>query len=237
MLLAFEQGADASPGERALILLKLARGLESEAALAALPVGRRDAALIDMHRSLFGEVAQAAADCPRCGEKLEIDVPLQRIGAEPVADPPGRFLFRSDAREIAYRLPNAGDLSAIGATPGLEDPASAAHALVARCLLDAQDQIPLLPREVDALGEALAASVAATDPLAQILLAMECPACALRWEASFDIVEFLWRRLEEQIAALLRDVHLIASRYGWRERDILALSPFRRRRYLELIGA
>jgi hypothetical protein len=29
---------------------------------------------------------------------------------------------------------------------------------------------------------------------------------------------------------------VIASYYGWSEDEILALSPFRRRRYLELIG-
>ncbi|MBL8741651.1 MAG: hypothetical protein JNK04_11175 [Myxococcales bacterium] len=36
---------------------------------------------------------------------------------------------------------------------------------------------------------------------------------------------------------LLQDVHRIASRYHWAERDILALSWARRRRYLNLIDS
>ena len=34
----------------------------------------------------------------------------------------------------------------------------------------------------------------------------------------------------------LRDVHTLASTYGWREADILALSPWRRQYYLALIA-
>jgi hypothetical protein len=35
---------------------------------------------------------------------------------------------------------------------------------------------------------------------------------------------------------MVREVHRMASAYGWREADILAMSAFRRQRYLELIG-
>jgi hypothetical protein len=35
----------------------------------------------------------------------------------------------------------------------------------------------------------------------------------------------------------LRDVHELASAYGWRESEILALSPQRRQAYLELVRA
>jgi hypothetical protein len=33
---------------------------------------------------------------------------------------------------------------------------------------------------------------------------------------------------------MLYDVHALASAYGWREADVLAMSPMRRQVYLEL---
>jgi hypothetical protein len=34
----------------------------------------------------------------------------------------------------------------------------------------------------------------------------------------------------------LREVHTLAWAYGWREADILAMSPARRQFYIELVG-
>jgi hypothetical protein len=34
----------------------------------------------------------------------------------------------------------------------------------------------------------------------------------------------------------MREVHTLAAMYGWRETDILAMSAWRRQRYLEMIG-
>jgi len=235
MLHAYEEGRAASPGERGLILLGIAAPEMTAAARAALPVGRRDAALLDLHERLFGEQAEALADCPRCGEKLETDVPLAAIRAPPV-DAATRFALRVEAQEIAYRLPNAGDLAALGADAGLGDEAAATRALARRCIFAAEDGEALSDEAEAALAEAIANAVTATDPQAEVVLEFDCPACGCHWAAPFDIVVFLWCRLEGLVSALLREVHIIASHYSWSECDILALSPFRRRRYLELIG-
>ena len=40
---------------------------------------------------------------------------------------------------------------------------------------------------------------------------------------------FLLRRLDGQAGQLLREVHVLARAYGWREPDVLALTPRRRR--------
>ncbi len=53
----------------------------------------------------------------------------------------------------------------------------------------------------------------------------------------FDILSYLWTEIEDWAQRLLVDVHTLAVSYGWSERDILALSPRRRRMYLELLGA
>jgi hypothetical protein len=75
------------------------------------------------------------------------------------------------------------------------------------------------------------------DPMADIHLALNCPSCEHKWMAPFDIVAFLWREISAAARRLLREVHTLASAYGWTESEILALSPVRRRAYLEMIGA
>ncbi len=52
-----------------------------------------------------------------------------------------------------------------------------------------------------------------------------------------DIGRFLWREVSVAARRMLAEVHLLASAYGWAERDILALCPVRRAAYLELAGA
>ena len=68
-------------------------------------------------------------------------------------------------------------------------------------------------------------------------LALDCPACGAHWQSVFDIVTFLWGEIEDWAQRLLYDVHLLASAYGWSERDIVAMTPRRRRMYLEMVGA
>ncbi|WOJ90450.1 hypothetical protein RZS28_03905 [Methylocapsa polymorpha] len=237
MVRAYEDGLGASLGERGLILLRLVFPDETEASRASTPVGRRDAALLDLFSRMFGGVAEALTDCPRCGEKIEMEVPLDAIRAPAPTDESTRFTLTIDGGQIVYRLPNAGDLAALGAAKELGDVETARRALVRRCFVAKEDRSDLSEHDIERLAAAMSESVAKADPQAQVLLELDCPSCAARWSAPFDIVEFLWRRMEARVSVLLREVHVIASSYGWTEDEILALSPFRRRRYLELIGA
>ena len=82
----------------------------------------------------------------------------------------------------------------------------------------------------------VAEQMAARDPLAEIELALACPACGHQWQLVFDIASFLWLKIEMQARRLLREVHALARAYGWREADILALSPGRRQAYLEMVS-
>jgi hypothetical protein len=65
-------------------------------------------------------------------------------------------------------------------------------------------------------------------------LALVCPTCGSGWAVAFDIVAFFWTELQAWAQRMLRDIHTLARAYGWREADILALSPLRRQVYLEL---
>jgi len=89
-----------------------------------------------------------------------------------------------------------------------------------------------LPAEV---VTAIAQCMAEADPQADVQLALACPQCQHAWEASFDIVSYFWSEIQAWAGRILREVHSLASAYGWREAEILALSPWRRQAYLELI--
>jgi hypothetical protein len=79
--------------------------------------------------------------------------------------------------------------------------------------------------------------MAEADPQADIQLAISCAACSHHWRTTFDIVSFFWSEIEVWARRLLCEVHILASAYGWHEREILGLGPVRRQLYLEMLGA
>jgi hypothetical protein len=50
------------------------------------------------------------------------------------------------------------------------------------------------------------------------------------------VVAYFWSEINAWAYRLLGEVHSLASAYGWREEDILAMSPWRRHVYLEMVG-
>jgi hypothetical protein len=78
--------------------------------------------------------------------------------------------------------------------------------------------------------------MAECDPQAEVLLDLACPACDHRWPLLFDATAYLWAEIAVHARRLLREVHLLARAYGWREADVLALSAARRSYYLDLVS-
>jgi hypothetical protein len=91
------------------------------------------------------------------------------------------------------------------------------------------------------LPEAIVAAVSRRmnelDPQADTQIALACPECHHQWQTPLDPISYFWSEIQEWGHRILRDVHALASAYGWREVDVLALSAWRRQAYLELIGA
>ena len=226
LLDVWEQGLELPPPRRALALLGAVCPDTSGEALAALTLGHRDDLLLELRAHLFGSRLEIVVPCPSCGEPLEsaLDVGDLRIGA---LAPPREQSVRLDDRTIRFHAPTAGDLVDLPA-----DPATARIALLARCMIDATPAVDTLPESaVDAISTAMAAA----DPHADTELALVCPACGHRWQSAFDIAAFLWREIDAWAQRTLREVHALARGYGWREHDILALTPTRRQIYLAMI--
>src|SRR5256885_1010946 len=89
LLDAWERGLDQPGPDRALCLLAAAMPDASPASLASMPIGRRDAALLELRECIFGPSLVGRAACPACGELLELDFAVGDIRSDPRADEPG----------------------------------------------------------------------------------------------------------------------------------------------------
>ena len=89
-----------------------------------------------------------------------------------------------------------------------------------------------MPIPDDAMAAAAGAAMEELDPLPAFRLASRCPACGVEGDHPLELEPLLVARLERRQRALMREVHRLASRYGWTEREVMALPPYRRRVYL-----
>jgi hypothetical protein len=237
LLRAWEQLHGAGHDTRALGLLQAVWPQPAPMAWHAAPLGERDAALFRLHAALFGPDLQTLTHCPACGEALESQFDCARFYTGQATPPAAGEALRLQEQDwdIAFRLPSSADVMALDEHDA--DPAVLVAALLHRCVLDARRAgQPTDPGELPpALIARLEERMSAHDPLADLRLDVCCPACATQWSAVFDIGAYLWEAFDDWAQDLLAEVHQLARGYGWRERDILALSPVRRRFYLDLV--
>lgn len=209
--------------ERPLALAAAVSGEPIEE-LAHLPIGQRDARVLELHTALAGQTIEATAACPACGQPAEFVLDVagllarDRGRAEPEPVEGGGLV-------VTWRPPDSLDVAAAAATT---DQAAAERVLLSRCVLAPGDELPAESRA------AVAAAMAEHDPLAEILVDVACPACETRFVADLDLGNFVWAELRARALRLLRDVDTLARAYGWTEPDVLALDARRWKAYLEL---
>lgn len=232
LLAAWETGLGQPPAGRALLLHRAARpDLDGDCeALLGLPVGEREADLFALRRTLFGERMQVRMACDACGQDMEFDLEAGQFARNPAA--PGDPLVRvtQDGWEVEFRVPGIADLTAAAAA------ADPRRALLDRCVVSSvRDGAPVPAEELPvSVQRRIAEAAEAADPAADLTLNVGCPECGTATRAELDIASYLWTELDAWARDLLLDVHLLATAYGWSEPEILALSPLRRRYYLEL---
>jgi hypothetical protein len=220
----WERGLGLRPARLALALLAAEPDVDLAAA-AQLTVGERDSRLLELRERALGPRLALVATCPACEERVEAALEVGDLRVEG-GSVDAELHFEAAGRRLVARLPTAGDLVAIEQA---EDVESARLDLLERCLLDSDGD-----GHDERVVAAAAARMAEADPQADIRLALGCPACGADWEEQFDPVSFFWQELDAWALHLVRDVHELASAYGWSEADVLAVPPARRRLYLEL---
>lgn len=238
LIVGWERATRESWVERALTLVRLFHPETDRSEVSRLPIGERDARLLAIRAAMFGSSVDCLTNCPRCAESMEasfsIDDVRSRVGDNRVAEE-GPHTLEVNGYQVTFRLPNSMDLLAIDER---RDDRSLERQVLASCVLETKEHSAVVDPEdmPDWVVDAVAERLADADPLADVQLTLECAECGHAWDATFDIVTHLWAELDARARRLLAEVHTLASAYGWREADVLALSPTRRRAYLELVA-
>jgi hypothetical protein len=230
----WDQGQAWHSIDRALLLLAYALPETPSEELLALSVGQRNTQLLRTRQLTIGNQLEGLVTCPQCSETLEFNVNVSQL-LLPEPELPVREVTL-DAWQVRFRLPDSTDLAALLACS--HDIPAARQVLIERCLLAASQDgkerpmhdLPetVILQAVEAMGEA--------DPQADMRFSLSCQGCGHEWSAVFDIVSFFWAEVSAQAKRLLREVHQLASAYGWRESEILAMSSQRRHTYLEFVS-
>lgn len=221
------------PVERALVLASAADGGSTRAdELAGLPLGRRDARILALHAALGGRTLEATAPCPACGEQAEFAVDADALLAR-AADAAPQAPVESSGFVVAWRPPDSRDVAAAAEAA---DAVAAERVLLERCVTGASGSDGVVDASALPAGvrQALADAMAESDPLAEVLVAVSCPACETAFAADLDLGAFVWAELHADAQRLLREVDVLARAYCWTEAEVLALDDRRRAAYLEL---
>jgi hypothetical protein len=226
ILASWERGARLGTLERALVLLASACPEASVAQLAALPIDERDHLLLELRVLTFGVQLKAVASCPSCGEWQDFSLPTTDLLAAPTSLELGPSVeVEVDGEHLVVRVPTSEDLLAARVADQ-----SGETCLIERC-------VDSNPRVDEAVRRAALERLAVERPSVETLIELACAACGHGWRELFDPGEYLWAEVCAQARRLLLDVHVLASSYGWHERDVLGMSRIRRHAYRSMVGA
>jgi hypothetical protein len=239
LLQIWEIGNEQTLIEKTLLLLAKTLPGQTTGSVAMLSIGERDEMLLTLRECLFGTKLVNTAICPRCSNMVEWEINSRNLHLQPVPSFPANnhFVFAKDDIQIKYRFPNSNDLLRVSRSANnyLSDPGK----LLTDCIIDIRhNEEPLSPEELPAeLLQELDLQMSKDDPQADIGMLLDCPSCSNKWEAKFDIVTYLWLEIDAWATHFLYEIYLLASSFGWAEKDILNMSPQRRKVYIKLIQA
>ena len=194
-----------------------------------LPLRDRDRLLAEVYRYHFRDTVELVATCAACEEPFDLRFSLAALTRQLDAARPAQAAPDDDGvytldDGLRFRLPTARDQREVW---GLE-PDDAAVALARRCVIDPDETF-----SVEAAEQAIEQAGAVLDQD----LPATCPHCGRDQVVRFDIQDHLLAALEHERAFLVREVHCVASAYGWSLGEILALPRADRRDYVRLIQA
>lgn len=213
-----------------------------------LPLGRRIARLLRIVAlSAESDALALTLRCPcaECAQAFEITLSFAQLLDSSPGETSGAEILQFPLGEsaLALRLPTGRDQAAWQKhTYGT---AREATESIVRSLLVASPRSgtgvpPVISEDPAVTPEQLAPLAAAleeADPLVAFQVSTRCPNCERAVEIPVDLEQVALQRLAALRRSLLREIHALASRYGWNEEQILAIAPARRAEYLRLIDA
>lgn len=200
-----------------------------------LPIGERLHGLLAVVALTDARPFEVRLDCS-CGEVLELDlVPGEllafrraRSAAWPIRVAVG------DGHSVQLRQPTGEDQLHWAALEldNANERAPTARMVIEHLVVGRDDGANLAEEWLPGLDRGLAEA----DPLVDFHVATRCPVCEVEVDVDVDVEELALARLEEAQRQFVRDVHRLAAVYHWSEEEIAALPPWRRARYLALVG-
>lgn len=237
----WELGNDKPEWYRGVLMLGPAFPDSELGQLARWSIGTRNIALFHIRRSLFGPVMTCRVTCPKCRAASEFTVTVDEICPHPSPELPLSPERTSEdyqvvtlgSQTIHLRRLDSADLVMAGAiSASIASPDLLRRAIVHSTTNQHSAQVALPEGDYPIIADRLYE----IDPQIEIDMVNTCALCRHEWNAPFDIVHYLWLEIAKLASRLLDDVHVLAREYGWREADILAMSPVRRRFYMEKVG-
>lgn len=201
--------------------------------LLRMPVGMRIEALLALASLTDNAALSWQTRCQTCGQEIEFDLSLEEIAA---LGEERRALATCETeiggRRVTLRRPTGADQIEWATSSEGERPGAMLRSIVTAPSLDA-----LLANgaSLEALETAVDAAMDTFDPLVGFHLHVTCPDCGSAADVSPDLAALALDRLSRAQQMLISEVHLLASRYHWSEKDVLELPHWRRERYIELI--
>jgi hypothetical protein len=228
LLEAWTETRGETSAERAEALLARAVPAHDRGAIAAWPLARRNAALLELRMSRWSDSLDAVTSCPHCGEDLELSLDLGEIVAHGSGEAPNLVVETAEG-PVTFRLPAPPDLEAVAS---YGDPDAARRALAESCVVSAPEGLSELR---DDTIEAMSELMAGADPVGALTVELSCPSCGQSWAEPLDLVDFIADEAATEARRIAAEVHVLAASYGWSEADVLELPATRRRLYLELV--
>ena len=234
LLRAWECGAAEAPPDRAASLLHSLGAVAGSVPTGELTVGQCDARLFELRRAVFGEMLEVVATCPGCQSDVELTLALGELQPPVQEGPVPPLTVQANGYTLLCQVPRNEDLGALARRcqeVALRD-------LLAQCVIEASspEGLPVAVRDLpEAAVETIIEALAEADPGACTALRVRCP-CGREWADELDIRTVVWNDLTEWVGRTLTEVHYLARAYGWSEAEILAMSGWRRRWYLEAAG-
>jgi hypothetical protein len=183
-------------------------------ALGELTVSDRDRLLAELYVAAFGDAVACRWACERCREPFEIELSMRTLCARALAGGTTHCVREPDGHYATpagtrFRLPTLDDQQHLSGLPQERVQA----ALVERCIerVCADEDVDTLMAEVGPL----------LDPTS----------------VPFEIQQFLHGVMTRERRWLTREVHRLATAYGWGLSEILALPRSLRREYVALVEA
>jgi hypothetical protein len=250
LLAIWEEGSGRAPGYQALVLLNSAIPEKTWQELEMFSIGMRDASLLELRSLIFGQDMKGVVTCPNCSERLELNFTVDEIrtgpvrtemavnateGTDSLSDKIPDLLYAEGTYQITYRLPTVREVAGIS---DMANPVVARSHLLLSCILSAKTDDRIIgPDEIpEEILTEICSLMGAADPGGNIRLEITCPSCTHLCEHLFDIVPYLWKEIDSWARKTMSEVHVLACRYGWSETEILAMSPWKRQRYIEMEG-